>query len=662
MTVLRRNLAKIPSSVDFSGWNGVGWGTGGAGVQGSVTDVGYLGLAAYQMQFTASPTGGGAGIRVGGFNGGVPGPTMTAATPGIAYTGSVYFESNGAEGAFLARIRWYGPTGTTLSTADGVPTAVPADTPTRLSVTGTAPAGAVAMTVEVRTNAAAGTPTGRRWRASAPLIEEGSTLGSFFYGETPDPAGFNHGWEGTPNKSVSYYESVDVAPETGQVATAASFNPAQTALSVGLIRAGGSAVTAVLYDGAAELERNPVLVDVFGWGNATFSGLTADTQYVVRFEVDGVLQTDVTLQVKTLPTGGASFVVVAGSCQATGSNHPVFERMAAAGPAFLTHMGDLHYQDAESEMNWRLGHKISLGSTAMRAMLQTVPMTWTADNHDRIVTNPGGAGLPSNYGATDPATVTSWKQLAGGSGWAAADTLGRTWVSGRVRFIQTDHWSVRDDGDFVEEPRSFLGAAQKTWWKTTLEASTEPLIVWFTSWTMANNGNGRWNTYPTETAELEAWLDARPGIKSRMVLVGGDSHSVQADDGSRGGTLRFKGIPSYNVSGFNQSNDDPAGDTLPHWNIINTSIRSPEQPAADWGAFSRLTFTDSDASGIAFQWEAVRVGPTGTEDVMASHALTFGAAPTFRLVEIVGASETPLTPVEVAGSTEVLLEVVESAT
>jgi hypothetical protein len=99
-------------------------------------------------------------------------------------------------------------------------------------------------------------------------------------------------------------------------------------------------------------------------------------------------------------------------------------------------------------------------------------------------------------------------------------------------------------------------------------------------------------------------------------MVGGDSHQLQADSGTR--TLaqgsRFVGVPSLNVSGFNRSSTGANG---LNWDIAEGDVRLSTDPESDWGAYSRLTFTDNGHT-IDMLWEAVRVNAVGATDILAS--------------------------------------------
>lgn len=637
------NLFTVPQARGggHPSWNAAGWGTGGAGTQGMSPGTGFGGAPSYEMTFTTAPTGGGGGVRAGDVN-----SNILPVEAGKTYTASIYFESNLNEPGLLARLAFYNASGTMVGTVvDGPTTTSPANTMARLSVTATAPAGAVRAVINARKNDLTGTTVGRRWRASAAMVTEGIFLHPYFDGTTPDDDDYQYDWLGAVNGSMSVRAAAgppDVA--TGNIGS--RFVPYFThnALTVGVHKLRGGAIQVVLYAGATEVQRRVVSVNTTtNWGHAAFVGLNPNTTYTIRAFVGGVEQTDFLMNIATLPTPGVpeSYVAVAGSCGFTASTHPSFDRMREENPVFIAHMGDLHYVDSYTDAGWRDGTERSLMAPAQRALYENVPMAYTWDNHDRIIVNEkGDPSLGLNLGQTDPRTLTQYRHLAGTVGWGSTDSNSRTWVAGRVRYIMTDQWTLRDDPDGDPEPRTFLGAAQKQWFKDTLENAQEPVIVWFCQWTARNNANGRWNSFPTESTELEAWINARPRVKAKMILIGGDSHSLQADDGSRTGSgYRFNGIPSLNMSGFNRSSD--SGDGSTGWSIANEPMRQPGSTEAPWGGYSRITITD-DGVDLNFQWEAVRVNQAGVTDVMAVFERTYGANPFTRMVVREGGQFVPV--------------------
>ncbi|URP22252.1 phosphatase [Microbacterium phage Big4] len=428
------------------------------------------------------------------------------------------------------------------------------------------------------------------------------------------------------------------APATGRIGGHAITYAGETALNIGAAKLNGTAISVVLYNsaGTQELQRKTMTVDSTSqWGNVSFTGLTADTVYSVKFEVDGTMQTDVQIvRAKTKKLAGVpvSFVTVGGSCQLTASNNPIYRAMADKNPEFIAHMGDLHYADPTTAAAWRTAVNSSLTASNFQYLTERVPFNWTWDNHDRIILDAGASASPLNMGYTDPATNTQWRTFSGDAGdYLSSDTAGRMWRVGRVMFIQTDQWTMKDDPDAVAEPRTFLGAAQKQAFKNALQLANDSadvaLVVWWSSWTTLNNGNGRWNSFPAETTELEAFIDARPALKKKMVLIGGDSHSLQVDSGTRSGSsFRFKGMPSLNVSGFNRSSTS-GGDGNVGWDIANGSLINAGIPEQGWGGYSHLSITDNGKE-LRFRWEARRVhqltSTTYEEDTIAFFERSYG--------------------------------------
>lgn len=409
---------------------------------------------------------------------------------------------------------------------------------------------------------------------------------------------------------VAVAEGVSAPPAVGQIKFMTTANFDHDYLTIGAaFQSGVSSAQCELYQGSTLVQTKPFVIAQSKWGHVHFEGLTAGVEYNAKVVINGVAQTDKTVKATTLQPGApTSFKFVTGSCQLTGSNHPIWDRIRELKPRFLSHQGDLHYGNSTVLSDWRSFMESSLGASKFSAMTAEVPMHWQWDNHDRIIVD------TLNLGTTDPATLASWRELAGYA-FPFEDCNARTWVEGRVRFIVTDHWTLRDDPDLVPEPRTFLGAAQKQWFKDTLLSAKEPIIVWFDQWTGQNHANGRWNSFNSETLELEATINAHPGIMVRLILTGGDSHQINADSGTRTYEHRFDGMPNLNASGFNRSSTaiDPTGG----WDIIDAALRTPEQSEADWGAYSRFTVED-DGATVTLRWEGVRVNASGVEDVMAS--------------------------------------------
>jgi hypothetical protein len=249
-------------------------------------------------------------------------------------------------------------------------------------------------------------------------------------------------------------------------------------------------------------------------------------------------------------------------------------------------MGDIHYADATTEAAWITAMEASFGAAKFANLLKNGWMKWAFDNHD------WGGNSSNRLSPAKDFVPQGVRRLNGDFDHASA--VYSTWVVGRVRYVQTEHWSQRDDmTDAESSAKTFMGAQQKQWWKDTLTAATEPIIVWCCAWPLDNIANGRWASYSTETAELVAWLNARPNIKSKLICVGGDSHDVKLDSGTRTGNI-MTGVPSLNASPFNQ---DSLGFDTTGW---DTAYYDPPDGS---GVYGVITVTDNTTS-IDFKFEA----------------------------------------------------------
>lgn len=323
------------------------------------------------------------------------------------------------------------------------------------------------------------------------------------------------------------------------------------------------------------------------WHSARVTGLTPGTQYYVQIEVDGTLRGPVSA-IRTLQPGvPRSYVFLTGSCHNSGTNPTVFDRMALETAEFFVHQGDLHYADTNVEATWRSAFLTNMNSSKFAAMRAKWAMDYEYDNHD-------WAGQGFEADDWDPAVNPRAfvKELAGE--YPLAGNLYKTYVHGRVRFFHTDLWSERDDDALAESSsKRAMSQAQEDLFLADLAAAQEPLIIWFAHWPLYTTlPGGRWGSYTTQRDRIKAWLDARPGIRSRMIAIGGDSHSVSSDTGAN--QTAFGNMPTLNASPFNASGAAPSGT----WDIVNYDV-----PDTD-GVYSRCTVTDTTET-INFKWEGV---------------------------------------------------------
>jgi hypothetical protein len=202
--------------------------------------------------------------------------------------------------------------------------------------------------------------------------------------------------------------------------------------------------------------------------------------------------------------------------------------------------------------------------------------------------------------------------------------LYQTWVHGGVRFVETDQWALRDEADNGTDfavGKTMLGLTQRNWLFNTWLNATEPVIIWFCSFPLYSTliGNGRWGNFRDEISIIDAWLTAHPDIKRKIVCVGGDSHSVVADDGAN---TMWK-LPSLNASPVDWTGTS-TGPTSGTWNIVRTTAAY----TLLGGYYSVMDFA-WDGDVVDFTWTAKAEGGT----TVATWSKSFSATPVTNIVQ-----------------------------
>lgn len=210
----RTNRATNPRVVSggATGWDVPrGWGSGGAGTASYFTSAtpppGLTHNTAYRKTWTTGTTSNiGSGIFIGATS-----TTWLPATAGKTYTISVYVRHTSGGSKILCPKIGFTATNATTDQSPiggwvlGTNTTVASGlTWTRLTLTGTAPAGAAAMVVCFDVE-----PGGVNWAAgntldhTALLVEEAAAAGTYFDGATADAPPIDFAWTGAANGSSS---------------------------------------------------------------------------------------------------------------------------------------------------------------------------------------------------------------------------------------------------------------------------------------------------------------------------------------------------------------------------------------------------------------------------------------------------------------------------
>lgn len=406
--------------------------------------------------------------------------------------------------------------------------------------------------------------------------------------------------------------------------------------------------------GATVVSAQLATPDVQGWVSCRVDGLAPNTRYnLTMFDIN----TGTALAtVQATTTGGVrdDFKVISSSCQKSNADAPIYTQMATEGAAFFAHQGDLHYQDATTEADWRFGLNANMAQPAMKAFMAGIAMTYHWDNHDWGGNQSWRESPPKDYA---PAAI---RKLMGVETFPGPHGVYRTWTHNGVRFIDTDQWTLRDLADTDPETnnlsgKTMLGLEQRDWLFSVLENAAEPLIVWFTSFPLYGNyvSNGRWGNFRDEAAIIDSWFGAHEGVRDRVVAVGGDSHDIRADDG----TNTMWGIPSLNASPINRNGDAAnTSASSPWWGVFQgPATVSGTVGTIDTGVYSLLNFDWNTAkTQVTLTWQAKRSGGV----VVASWSRTFGedVSPTVGISRWLAGQEQPIYATRLVGGVEVPLE------
>ena len=277
--------------------------------------------------------------------------------------------------------------------------------------------------------------------------------------------------------------------------------------------------------------------------------LLPNTQYYGKILIDDIEVDDI--KFKTFPTIGTptSFKFVAGSCNYTASNAETFDEIRNEQPLFWSHLGDWHYEDITINdiQLFRNAFAESAKQPRFKALNNNIPLCYMWDDHD-YGDNNSDKNSPSKVASTNfyLENIPHYDFLNNPNANALTDSIGQSWIVGRVLFIMTDLRSQRDNFliDDYDPNKKMMGDVQKAWFKSTLlEAKNNPnigLICWLnpTSWTGEDldgyswdygSSGEHWTAYKAERTELWNWM--QNNNITNMFIINGDTHQIAIDDG-----------------------------------------------------------------------------------------------------------------------------------
>ncbi len=402
----------------------------------------------------------------------------------------------------------------------------------------------------------------------------------------------------------------------------------QIAYKVANVTTGVRAVVSTAADLSNPTYSSQSVPDSAGYGHITISGRNPDTKYYWGLEIDGNLSANFHGVTRTYPTVGTqtSFAFIASSCINTGDNPTTLDFMRTRTdtnglPArFFSHLGDFHYVYATSGGNpiapedqavLRENYASQIALSRQHQMYREVPLSYTWSDIDSF-----GSNCDGTYAANDEANAAYRQVFPIPSDMPSTSGVYRTWVLGRIRFIQSDmrtFASLKTATD--NSSKTKLGATQKAWFLNIINTASEPVIIWLgdSAWfgaALTGGSNEAWHAYNTERTEIGNAI-AAAGVN--LIYIHGDTHTLAADDGTNN---QWGGFPFAGASPISRPDMNPWPTTSGWVPLSNGSYPSSSQAGKAYGWFE-ITDTGNqiilDYSG--FHDEIERISMTITWNV-----------------------------------------------
>lgn len=328
------------------------------------------------------------------------------------------------------------------------------------------------------------------------------------------------------------------------VVTDSSF---QIAFKASNVASGVRAAISTAADLSSPTYTSSVLPDADGYGRITVAGLNADTVYYWGLEIDGTLSPSYHGKTRTFPPAGsqASFSFTAASCINTGDNPTTLDNMRSrigpdgVGARFFGHLGDFHYVYSTGGGNpiaptdqavLRENFTNQIAVSRQHQIFREMPLSYTWSDVDSFGSNGDGT-----YAANPYANAAYRQVFPIPADMPATTGIYRSWVIGRIRFIQMDQRtfsSARGAAD--NSSKTKLGSVQKAWMLNLIQTAPEKVIVLLgdSAWYGASNVSGTndsWSAYNNERTQIGAAIAASG---KNCIMIHGDVHALAADDGS----------------------------------------------------------------------------------------------------------------------------------
>lgn len=334
------------------------------------------------------------------------------------------------------------------------------------------------------------------------------------------------------------------------------------------------------------------------------NGLAQQTKYYYAVESDGIL--DASFEDKgsftTFANGAFSYSFVIGSC-AVQSNHKVFDAMGNMSPNFYINMGDLHYDNPNSNIDiniHRMPYENSVLSKPILArFLKKTPIAYVWDDHDFSGNNSDSSFVGKENARIAYHEYVPHYPLAFGSG--PTKPIAQSFTVGRVHFILTDLRSERYTFQIMKP-------AQRAWFESEcLYARDNNLIIaWMSTYSWYGDGTDNWWFFSTERTEIYDFLICND-IKN-LFIMSGDAHMLAIDNGTNG-NFSSSSCTTYNYPNFQAA-------ALNNWGSYKGGTYSEGgyfmNPDDTFGQFGKVNVNDAGGDSICITFEGYRVDSSGS--------------------------------------------------
>lgn len=337
----------------------------------------------------------------------------------------------------------------------------------------------------------------------------------------------------------------------------------------------------------------------------SITGLSAGTVYYYAIEINGVIDLSLTGRFKTKPS--ASFTFAFGTCNSSGSNHAVFDRIVTENPDFFLHLGDLHYHNftTPDTAQYITAYDEALAAGPGKVFRQFATH-YVYDDHDY-----GPNDSDGDFVGRDNAVLAYRQRVPHPTLAESGDTdpVYHSFTVGRCIFIMTDLRSEASNSSVTDNSsKTMMGATQKTWFKNILSSNSGKFFFWCSSRIWHANtsaGHDSWGGYNTERVELADYI--RTNCSGRIAILSGDRHQLGIDDGTNCDyATSGDPIPIFMAAPLDQPNNSHGSATFSEGVFGNN------------GQFGLVTVTDGGGGTITIDM----VGKRSTGATLVSHQIT----------------------------------------